>query len=165
MKLTRIILYFLIGFWVAQFAFYFGNLPEIVASHFNAAGEPDGWMSKSSFAIFEAVILLLIAAEFTVLPLLLEKTPDSLINLPNKAFWLAAERRSETFAVIRSNFEWLAVILLVLFIAVNQMVFQANTQNQNLPEKTVIIVLALFFAFVIVWMWKFTGYFRNLKNI
>src|SRR5687768_4726464 len=122
MRTSRIIIYFLIGIFLAQSVYYYSALPEKMASHFNAAGEVDGWMSKSSFFIFEGGILLLILAEFTLIPFLIKILPDSLINLPNKDFWLAKERREETFAAIRDYFEWFSILLLALFIAVNQMV-------------------------------------------
>ena len=161
MKLSRAILFCLIGVFVAQFAFYYPNLPESVASHFGADGIADGFMRKSNFAIFEAVLLLLLIGEFTVLPALIEKFPDSLINLPNKNYWLAAERRPATFAVLQSYFEWLSVLLLLLFIAVNQAVFKANINRENLGSA-VLIILILFLAAVTVWMIKFIKHFNKI---
>jgi uncharacterized membrane protein len=131
-----------------------------MASHFNAAGDADGWMSKNSFFIFEGGILLLILAEFTLLPYLIEKMPASLINLPNKDFWLAKERRTETFGAIRSYFEWFSILLLALFIAINQIVFRANLIQENLSPLAMWLILGAFFAFTIFWLVKF---FRRFK--
>ena len=161
MSLARAILYLLIGVFVAHIVFYYPNLPEIVASHFNGLGEPDGFMSKQNFLIFEGVILLIIIFEFTLLPFIIKKMPNSLINLPNKDYWLASERREATFSIFGNYFEWFSIALLSLFIAVNHLVFQANLTKQNLSRTTMWLVLGAFLAFTIVWLIKFIRRFRT----
>ena len=163
MRLSRIIILLLIGLFVAQIFYYYPNLPEIMASHFNGYGEPDGWLSKQSFVALEGVILSVIVFEFTMLPLLIEKMPDSLLNLPNKDFWLAAERRAETFSTIRQNFEWFGIMLLTLFVAVNQLVFRANINRENLPTTEMWLIIGAFLIFVIVWLINFMRRFRIEK--
>ena len=162
-SLARIILYFLIGIFAAHITFYYPNLPEIIASHFNAAGEANDFMSKQNFVIFEAIILFLIIFEFTLLPLFLRKMPDSLINIPNKKYWLSAERRETTFLVIKKYFEWFSVALLCMFIAVNQLVFQANLTRQNLSGTITLLILGAFLLFTIIWSAKFVRQFTK-KN-
>lgn len=162
MRLSRIILAFFLISFIGQILYYYPNLPEKMASHYNALGEPERWMLKQSFLVFEAVILLVIVAEFTLLPLLLEKLPTSLINLPNKNHWLAEERRAETFATFRHYFEWFGIGLFGLFIAVNEMVFRANLTNQNLSNAAW-IVLMVFLIFVGIWLTKFILRFRLPK--
>jgi uncharacterized membrane protein len=162
MRLSRIALaFFGIGF-LGQLLYYYPNLPEKMASHYNASGEPDNWMSKQSFLILELVILLVILAEFTLLPFLLERIPNSLINMPHKSYWLADERRHETFSVIRHYLEWFSVGLLGLFIAINEMVFRANLNNQRLSNAAW-IALIIFLIFVAVWLTKFILRFRLPK--
>ena len=157
------VLAFLVIGFIGQIIYYYPNLPEKITSHFNGFGEPDGWMSKSSFIIFEGVILFLIIAEFTLLPLLIEKIPDSLINLPNKNYWLANDRRAETFSAIRVYFEWFSVGLLGLFIAVNEMVFRANLNQQSL-SNSIWFGLIAFFLFVGIWLVKFLLRFKLPKQ-
>ncbi len=164
MRTSRIIIYFLIGIFLAQSVYYYPNLPEKMASHFNGVGEADGWMSKSAFFIFEGFLMVLVLSEFTLLPLLIKKFPNSMINLPNKDYWLAKERRETTFADIGLYFEWFSILLLALFIAVNQIVFQANLAGQNLSPLAMWLILGAFFAFVIFWLVKFVRRFK-IKNI
>ena len=162
MSLSRSILAFLVISFIGQIIYYYPNLPEQMASHFNAFGEPDSWMSKSNFMIFEGVILFLIIAEFTLLPKLIEKTPTSLINLPNKDYWLADERRAETFSIFQHYFEWFSVGLLGLFIAINELVFRANLAKQNLSNSDWIVLIA-FLLFVAIWLVKFIRQFKISK--
>ena len=162
MRLSRMILIFLIGVFVSQCVYYYPNLPQLMASHFDGAGVPNGWMSKQSFILLEAVILSFIILEFTFLPWLIGKMPNRLINMPNKDYWFAAERRRETINIIQHFFEWFSAGLLVLFITVNQLVFRANINNENLSSYSWLILVG-FFAFVIVWLIKFFRRFRIEK--
>ena len=164
MRPSRVILLFFIGVFVAQIFYYYPNLPEMMASHFNGYGAPDGFASKQSFVLLEGVILLVIIFEFALLPLLIEKMPDSLINLPNKDFWLAKERRAVAFLILRCYFEWLSLALLVLFIAVNGLVFRANINHTNLPPLEMWLILGAFLVFVLAWMIKFIRQFKATKQ-
>lgn len=157
------ILFFLIGVFVAQCLYYFPNLPSVMASHFDGTGEPNGWMPKQSYFAFMTVILGLIVLEFTLLPYLIGKMPRRLINMPNKDYWFAEQRRPETVEIIRHYFEWFSAALLALFIGINQLVFLANINRENLSSQIWLILIA-FFVFVIVWLIKFYRRFR-IENI
>ncbi len=157
------ILFFLIGVFVSQCVYYYPNLPEIMASHFNYAGEPDGWMSKQNYFLFLAGILSLIVLEFTFLPWIIGKMPKYLINMPNKEFWFAEERRAGTIDVIRHFFEWFSASLLALFIGINQLVIRANLTGENLSSNSWLI-LGAFLIFVVIWLIKFVRRFR-IENL
>lgn len=160
MRLSTAIFLFVTGIITAQTAYYFPILPETVASHFNAAGIADGWMPKQGFLIFQAAILLLVVAQFTLLPFVIEKLPNALINLPNKKYWLAPERRAETFTKMRLFFQWFAIGLLLLILLINQQVYRANLTRQNLSPEILWLIIGGFLIFVIVWMIKFVGQFK-----
>lgn len=163
MRLSRMILFFLIGVFAAHCTFYYPNLPVEMASHFDASGSPNGYLSKDGFFIFEGVILLLIILEFTLLPCMIAKMPERLINMPNKDYWFAAERRAGTLEIIRRYFEFFSASLLALFIGINHLVFRANINKESL-SSTSWLIIAAFLIFVIVWMIKFVGRFR-IENI
>jgi uncharacterized membrane protein len=163
MRLSRVILAILVCTFIAQGASYYFILPDPIAAHFDASGRPDNWWSKSGFFIFDAVILLFLMAEFTLVPRWIAKTPPSLMNLPNKKYWLAPERRDETFAVMRHFFEWFAVLLLTLFTVVNQLVFRANISHENLNGVAIWTAVILFILAVVVWLAKFINHFRTVR--
>lgn len=160
MRFPTVIFIFIIGVIIAQTAFYFPILPAMVASHFNAAGIADRWMPKEGFLIFEAVILLFVIAHYTILPLIIEKMPDAIINLPNKKYWLEPERRAETFAKIRKFLQWFSVGLLTLILLVNQQVFKANLMRQNVSPLIIWTIIGSFVIFAIVWMIIFVRKFK-----
>ena len=84
----------------AQLWYYAPRLPDTVASHFDVAGEPDGWMAKDDFLLMIAGVVVGIAALFAFLIWLVPRVPDSAVNLPNRGYWLAAPRRAATHASI-----------------------------------------------------------------
>lgn len=160
MPISRIILFVLIGIFAAQTFYYFPTLPEKVASHFDGSGAPNRWMSKDSFLILESLILAILVFQFIGLPYLIEKLPNSLTNIPNRDHWLSEERRADTFGFIRRYFDWFAVVSFGLFVVVNQLVYSANIERQNLPGAKMWPILIVYFVFVIVWLVKFVKHFR-----
>lgn len=163
MQSSRMALFLLIGIFAAQALYYFPTLPDKVASHFDGSGSPNGWMSKTSFFALEVIILTMLVFEFMGLPYLIEKMPNSLVNIPNRNHWLSNERRAETFTFIRRYFDWFAVGSLGLFILINQLVYGANIERRNLPSLEVWGILIVYFVFVIVWLVKFVRHF-SLKT-
>lgn len=151
MRISRIILLFSIGVLLAQTLYYYPNLPEIMASHFDGAGKPNGWMSKQAFFLLEFVILAIVVGNSIFLPTIIGFLPDRLINIPNRDYWLAPERRFASFQRLSHHFGWFGVILLGPFVAVNQTVINANLSSQNLSSAVFWAILGAFFIGLIVW--------------
>lgn len=163
MTLAKTILFLLSGIFVGQILYYYPNLPEIVAVHFDISGKAGNFMTKRNFVIFEMVLLVPIIGHALLLPRLIEKMPESLLNLPNKDYWLAAERRAETLQSIRYYFEWFGVLLLGFFIATSQIIFQANIARGNASSLAMWIILSVFLTLVTIWLIKFLRRFRIKK--
>lgn len=76
--------------------------PDQMAAHFNVQGEPDRFVSKAEFFWFQAQTLLVIILVSLPLQVLFMVMPPSLINMPNREFWLAPERQDETIGRLNS---------------------------------------------------------------
>jgi uncharacterized membrane protein len=148
--------------FAAHMLWIYPALPETVASHFDTQGNPNGWMGKQVFLIFEVVLLMFVVGEFLLAPWFIGRMPNSLINLPNKAYWLADERRGETFAIFRSYFEVFGAVILILFTVVNHFVYLANIKRQNLSNNVWFLIVA-FLVFVGIWVIRFIREFRLNK--
>lgn len=162
MSLSKVILILLVAGFIGHIFYYYPNLPEQMATHFNAKGEADSWMSKSGFVLFESALLFLIVAKFTFLPFLMAKLPNSLVNLPNKDYWLSEEKKAETFSIISQYFDWFSIGLLSLFIVINDLVFRANINKQNLSDF-IWIPLVVFLIFVGIWTIRLILRFKKTK--
>ena len=150
MNSSRAALLLLSIVFLAQNAFYYSKLPERMATHFDASGNADGWMPKDAFLVFGLVLVLLVVGQFLILPVLLKKMPVSLINLPNKDYWMAPERREETVSILRSYFEWFGCALLLMFIVINQMAITANLSGARLSGASW-LAIGGFIVFSVVW--------------
>ena len=107
-------LFGILSAWLlAEIAMSWPRLPARLATHFGFSGEPNGWSTLGQFlvmttALFAVFGTLLVVAGF------IERMPDRFINLPNKAYWLAADRRVAALAMLR---DWLRWFLVVTFAA------------------------------------------------
>jgi len=151
MAKTRLLLILCGLVFAAHLLWIYPALPEMVASHFDGQGNPNGWMSKQTFLIFEAVLLIFVVGEFLLVPWFVRRLPNSLINLPNKDYWLSDERRNETFSIFRTYFEVFGSVILILFIVVNHFVYLANIARTNLSSAIWWVIIAVV-VFVLAWL-------------
>jgi hypothetical protein len=136
-----IVLYGILALWVA---IDFSRLPDRIATHFQFSGEPDGWASRTGYAstiLVGAAFTGIVTAGAFALP---TRFPDSMINLPNKEYWLAEGRRERTLNRLVTLGLCIACLTVALFIGMHVLVVRANAQNPaRLPgaETGVLIVV------------------------
>jgi len=137
----------------ARFFYLYPLLPDVMASHFGPSGAPNGWMPKSMFFLVYAFTVALGVVVVFVPARAVAKAPVSSINLPNKEYWLAPERRAETVAFFERSFAWFGSILLLLVTMVLDFACTANFQTPPvLPVRTVIPCIVLFVLYTILWV-------------
>lgn len=130
------------------------QLPGQVASHFNGAGRADGWMTRASYVRFIAVFAIGLPLFVVGVFFLLRFVPNGLINMPRRDYWLAPERRSETFACLFRHSFWLASMTVGLNAGLHTLILEANRQGPAAPRLSTVPALALlacFLAGVAVW--------------
>ena len=81
---------------LGQAALEMPRLPALLATHFDAAGEVTGWMSRGYFFRYQVALTLGFTGFFALIALLVSILPDHLLNLPHREYWLAPPRRAET---------------------------------------------------------------------
>lgn len=135
------------------FSSYYAQLPDVVASHFNGRGVPNGWQSKPAFfALFVAMNVLAAVIGFAI-PRLISAVPPQLINLPNKRYWLAPEHVAETMNFLRAYFAWFGCAVFLVMVLTFDYAIQSNLHPDNRPDPSRMwYILAGFFAFMIVWI-------------
>jgi uncharacterized membrane protein len=162
MRLPQIALVVVFAIAAVQIAYYYPQLPAVVASHFDASGAPNSWTPKSSFFGLFCLIYILYAALFWVLPHLIIVMPPSLINMPNKDYWLAPGRREFTAHAIGDLMLWFGVALTAFLIAVCQLAILANLPGHSGNLGPAIWWLfAIFLAFAFAWLARFALWFRR----
>src|ERR1700690_124816 len=125
MNSKRTIFILLVTIVGGQALYSYPQMPETVMSHFDAAGTPNGRMSKAMFFIFYASLFLLMTVFAIGLPRYIERLPSSLMNLPNKEYWLLPERRCATMNTLRSDLVWFGLSVLAFIVIVVQFAINA----------------------------------------
>jgi hypothetical protein len=128
------------------------SLPLVVASHFDGAGRTNGHMPK---ALYLAVMLLITA----LVPLLVVLIPRRAlagsvehINVPNRGYWLAPERRADTVRFLSRQMTLFAALLIVFLCYVQWLVVRANELTPpSMNSRAFLIGLAVFLGCTFSW--------------
>ena len=146
-KISLIVFIILLLLSIAHVVYYYPLLPDRVASHFGASGRPDAWSSKETFVKIYLIVVALIAALFPGIGLILRKTPTTMINLPNKDYWLSPERKQETIDVLSRQFLWFGSATLLLLLDIFHQSFRVHLgQAKTLEHPVASIVVYVLFA-------------------
>ncbi|MGC2830973.1 MAG: DUF1648 domain-containing protein [Candidatus Acidiferrum sp.] len=164
-KLPRTIFIVLAVFAAIYFWSNYAQLPDIVASHFNARGVANGWQPKSVFFAFFAGAVAIAAFLTFGVPAIFSKMPSSMINLPHKEYWLAPERRAETLARLNGSFAWFGcAVLVVVTTAVNYAIGQNLHPQAQLDPQVLVYVLLGFLVFTILWSIRMLTHFARVPR-
>lgn len=152
----------LLGAFLGSLMASAGLLPDRVATHFNASGQADGWMTKLEHLTFMSVFGI-------AFPLFLmgifwgtRFLPIGAINIPHREYWLSDTRRGESLSFLAWHGVWLVCMMEVLLIALHWMVVYCNRQSP--PELPASWGLGLVIPFLIgVGIWIRKLYVRFAK--
>ncbi|MFL6301324.1 MAG: DUF1648 domain-containing protein [Terriglobales bacterium] len=135
----------------AQTIYYYPRLPAVVAQHFGAQGNPNGWAPREFFFGFSWVVLLGVSALLMLTPRLLGRLPVAMINLPNKAYWLAPERKQESLEFLQRGTEWIGVLTSGFLVVVMNLAIRANlAPDHRLDNSAFIPLLVTFIALMLL---------------
>ena len=160
MTTQRFVFFVLLLAAAVQAVYYYPLMPMRMASHFDAAGRANGWMPKESFFLTYALVVTLMSALFTIMPKLIFKFPDSMINLPNKCYWLAPERREQTGEMIERHMTTPGNLTIALLLCVFQMAFRANLERDSRLSEFMPLLIGAFVVLMIAWSIRFIRAFR-----
>lgn len=142
-----------------QLWYWHSRLPDPMPSHFDAAGQVNDEMSLFAYYSLMIVLHLVMLVLFPILGAFLKVIPNSLINVPNRDYWLAPERRDSTL-LFTSTFliaiGWQTSWLLIFMFHLTCMVAMENKATIT-PEFNYVIsgYLLLVFGEVIYLYYKF----------
>ncbi len=136
------------------------ELPSSVASHFGAGGMPDSFTPRAGYMVFMAGLTLGLPLLIPLALKMASRLPPALINLPNRDYWLAPERKGATFQYLVGMGAAFGFLLLVLLCFVHWQVVQANSvQPPRLAEGRFLGALVLFVACTLGWLGAFVAHF------
>jgi uncharacterized membrane protein len=145
---------------LGQLAWYYPALPMRMASHFDIMGRADAFMPKDDFVKVQLGAVGLLSLMFLLVPVLIVRLPAGMINLPNKDYWLAPERRAQTARVIQGHLVGFGnAMLLALFVVFGDVMRASRMPVPRLSHR-VWVMLILLAVFLIVWTVRFVRAFR-----
>jgi uncharacterized membrane protein len=131
---------------------YMPALPDPVATHFSFSGEPNGWMSRQGFLLFATLFTAGIIILLSGVGYLTRYLPHTLVNIPNREFWLHADRRRQADRMLFRQMLWLCCLLTAFMTALIFVVIRANLhQPVRLSNQDSIPLMAAFLAAFVVW--------------
>jgi len=141
-------------------------LPNRVASHFGLEGVANGWMSRNNFLILTGAVPVVIALVFAgIVRMAHSRLAAGMINIPNRAFWLAPERRALTAAIIRNRLAWLLSFLTLYFGGLHGLTVLANRSHPaRLPMGMLLLLVVLFLLAVLIWTASLLTRFAETKD-
>lgn len=157
-RIARALFYILFLAAIAQCIHDFPLLPDRIASHFGPSGAPNGWVAKTQFFImYLGLLLSALFVEFWLHRTIANK-PEGKLRLPNKAYWLAPERRAGTLGYFQSFFAWYGCAFLFTIAFAMGLTLRANLSDPIvLPTGPMLRVLSgfvLFNVFAVITMYR-----------
>ncbi|TNF90751.1 MAG: DUF1648 domain-containing protein [Gammaproteobacteria bacterium] len=161
MSWLRRIFYALVATAVIQVIYYYPQMPDIVASHFDGRGIANDWASRGAFFGLYLGIVLLLVFVFEYVPLWSEKRSKFGMKIPNRDYWLSAQRIDQTRAFFRRQMYLMGIVHLLLTIYAIQLAILANFEQEPRLDPGIGWALLIYFVFLLGWLLHFYLHFKK----
>ena len=140
------------------------ELPPTVASHFNAAGQANAFMSRSGYTRFVLCLAIgLPVLVVAVLTAVYSRAAD--MKLPNRDYWLAPQRIAGTRAFLVAHGVWFGSLLVILVCLVHWLELAANREHPpHLPGQLFAAVMIAFLLATAAWIAALMFAFRRPRG-
>lgn len=151
-KLPQIIWAISVVLFIASVFIFAQSLPNRVATHFDATGHPNGWMTRAQYISFFILSGVVFSGFVIGVCYMIRFFPSSTLNVPNKEYWRLPENYSVACDILFSKSFWLAAMGPVWLACLNYSLVQANLTSPPLLNWAAAWILSVFFiAGTLVW--------------
>jgi len=141
------------------------DLPDIVASHFDASGRANGFMPRRAYTVFMLAIVVGAPLVLALMPMRAFRNPRARTNLPNRAYWLAPERRAATIDVLSTQAVRFATVVLVFLCYAHWLVVRAHALTPPaLSTPRFMAGLVVFLLVTLAWTVALIRRFTHLPH-
>ena len=128
-------------------------LPDRVASHFGASGLADSFMTRSGYVTFMLCLVVGLPLVMVVSMAAIFRRAGNSMNIPNRDYWLASERRPGTVVFLINNATRLAIGMTVFLCFVHKLVVDANARTPPaLDNPPIFAAMGVFLVCVTLWI-------------
>jgi len=135
---------------------------EMVASHFGLSGQANAWMPRSTYLMLSIVVGIGLPVFIIVSGYVLRFIADDTLNIPHRDYWLAPERRDETFDYIFRYFLRLACLEAVFLVGFQLLIVHAN--HQTPPHLSMPLVWGLLGCLLTIFAVLQIAVYRHFKR-
>jgi hypothetical protein len=160
---NRLLLFALLVACAAAFVWLTSTrLPDLVASHFDGSGTANGFMPHGFYVWFMLGFVVVLPTFMVAVTWLGIASQKARINLPNKDYWLAPERRAQTIDFLRAGILKFGAMLVALLCYMHWLVVLANEAKPvQLDNSWFIGGMVVFLVGLLVWLKMLLGRFRK----
>lgn len=128
------------------------RLPDRVATHFDAAGVPNGWMTRAGHVRFTLIFGTLAPAFVVGVFTFIRALGGRGMNIPNTDYWLAPERQQATVDFVQRRGIWLAGLIVAFIAGIHASILRANAHAPAvLPLSDVGWIAGGFGVAILIW--------------
>ena len=139
-----------------------GQLPAIVASHFDWHGNPNGWSSRSAYVILILAIGILLPLGTVGLVHGVSRSGPGRLNIPAREYWTRPEHGAEAVRRVRAYIWWLGAILASTALTIHVTVLAANAADPSrLSTGRFLLVFGMVLLGIVAWA---VGWYRLLRK-
>jgi uncharacterized membrane protein len=162
-RLPRLLYFFLFLVCLLLLVYYYPQMPQRMAAHFAANGHVNGWQSRESFFLLSLLINAISAVITFFAPWQIASKPSARINLPNREYWLAPERRDATMRYIASTMAWFGCGVLFVLISGTFLALRANlAPDQRFNSEAMLVVMGAFLLSLMSLILRLIRHFQNV---
>jgi TRAP-type C4-dicarboxylate transport system permease small subunit len=137
-------------------------LPSTVATHFDADNRANGWMSRHGYVLFMLGFLISVPAFVSFVVGALPRRYPDWTNVPNRDYWLAAERREESLSFLAAHGMRLACLIVMMMLGMHYTILVAN--RMQLPALPVGIFSSILMGFALALLWWIVRLYRRFAK-
>lgn len=165
MKRPLIVLGMLSVLFLLDLALTVPLFPDPLATHFDAHGQPNGWMTRPQHLACAAALGFSLPGLIIGIFYTLQFLPPAWFNLPHRDYWLAPERRQETFAYLSHHGAWLAGLSLLFVASIHHLILAANqSPSRQLSNALTLMIAGFYLAGVLGWVIALLRRFQKIKS-
>jgi len=136
--------------FVASLCFLAPELQARVATHFNGAGQPDGWMTRGQHLLFISLLGFGLPAFITGLSYCIRFLPSSMLNTPHSTFWRSPENYPVACRIILHWSYAVGALTLLWMTLLNYQLVAANRLSPPFISPTQALFTAGFYVMGLV---------------
>lgn len=164
MNTNQFILIMILVLMLFQVFYFYPKISEPFGTKFSKSDEMLQSTSRTGFVIFGVFYPLILAFIFLIMPANLHRFSQKWWNIPNKEYWLAEDRKQETFKYIALKMSLLGIVFSGMILISQQVYINKNVPAYSIDIPGMNLAIGLFVFFLFIWVGDLILHFRRANR-